>query len=367
MRSAYLLRVRHPRLMLAAALVAGLAAAAPASALNPQSAGLQVALRFQGLYGGPIDGLVGPQTVDAVRAFQRRSHHLPVGVANTRTRVALGPLGRPLFGRRTLRRGALGWDVAVLQFLLARQGLQVPVTGWFDSSTAKAVRRYQARVQLASDGIAGPRTFAAIGIQTRVPVPVATRTVTLRRYVVRQGDTLTGIAARAHTTLARLARLNRLNVAAPLLIGTHLKLPVAAATRSVPAASEDVQAVRASLDRWAGHYGVEARLVRALAWMESGYQQRVVSSVGAMGVMQLLPSTWEYVTKVLIGSPVPRTADGNVRVGVVYLKHLLNAFRGDERLALAAWYQGERAVREHGVYKVSEAFVEDVLALRARM
>ena len=101
--------------------------------------------------------------------------------------------------------------------------------------------------------------------------------------------------------------------------------------------------------------------------MESGYQQRVVSSVGAEGVMQLLPTTWKYVEDVLIGHPVDHTADGNVQVGVAYLHHLLSAFGGNERLALAAWYQGEAAVRAHGPYKVSVVFVADVLALRSRM
>src|SRR5207247_4323082 len=90
------------RLALAGALAAGLAAAAPApaDALNPQHAGLQVALRAQGLYLGPIDALVGPRTVAAVRAFQR-THGLPAtGIADLRTRRAFGPLGTPLFGAR---------------------------------------------------------------------------------------------------------------------------------------------------------------------------------------------------------------------------------------------------------------------------
>ena len=125
--------------------------------------------------------------------------------------------------------------------------------------------------------------------------------------------------------------------------------------------------MRASLAHWAGVYAVDARLVRALAWMESGYQQRVVSSVGAEGVMQLLPQTWQYAEQVLVGHAVPHTADGNVHLGVAYLNHLLHAFNGDERLALAAWYQGERAVRAHGIYNQSRTFVADVLALRERM
>ena len=96
------------RILLLGIVAAAAMAAVPgalASGRNPQTAGLQVALRAQGLYRGPIDALSGPGTVAAVRAFQR-IHGLPVtGLANSRTRKALGPLGRPLFGARTLHRG----------------------------------------------------------------------------------------------------------------------------------------------------------------------------------------------------------------------------------------------------------------------
>jgi soluble lytic murein transglycosylase-like protein len=122
-----------------------------------------------------------------------------------------------------------------------------------------------------------------------------------------------------------------------------------------------------SLDKWAAHYGIDPSLARALAWMESGYQNDVVSPVGAQGVMQLLPSTWQYVQTVLIGHRVQHDADGNVQVGLAYLRHLLDAFHGNERLALSGWYQGERSVKARGPYKVSKAFVADVLALRKRM
>ena len=60
-------------------------------------------------------------------------------------------------------------------------------------------------------------------------------------------------------------------------------------------------------------------------------------------------------------------ANGNVRAGVAYLSHLLHDFHGNTRLALAGWYQGERAVRKHGLYKVSKPFVRNVLALEKRM
>jgi hypothetical protein len=59
--------------------------------------------------------------------------------------------------------------------------------------------------------------------------------------------------------------------------------------------------------------------------------------------------------------------DGDIEVGILYLKHLLGVFGGDERLALAGWYQGELAVKQHGLYKVTKPFVANVLALRTRM
>jgi len=83
--------------------------------------------------------------------------------------------------------------------------------------------------------------------------------------------------------------------------------------------------------------------------------------------MQLLPTTFKFAETVLIGHRVTHNANGNVRAGVAYIAHLLHDFHGDRRLALAGWYQGERAVRKHGVYKVSRTFVKDVLSLEKRM
>jgi soluble lytic murein transglycosylase-like protein len=125
--------------------------------------------------------------------------------------------------------------------------------------------------------------------------------------------------------------------------------------------------VRSMLDQWSGRLGVDHHLVRALAWMESGFQTEIVSSAGARGVLQTLPTTRRYVEHVLAGRRIPQSVDGDIEVGVLYLRHLLQAFRGDERLALAGWYQGERAVRKHGLYHVTKPFVANVLALRARM
>jgi soluble lytic murein transglycosylase-like protein len=179
-------------------------------------------------------------------------------------------------------------------------------------------------------------------------------------HVVRPGESLTAIAGRFSTTPTALARANRLDLDDVLLVGTRLHVPVAEST-STPGG------VRELLNAWSARYGVDSSLARALAWMESGYQPDVVSDAGAWGVLQIIPSAWEYVELVLLGEEVPRTVEGNVRVGLALLRQLLQDFGGDERLALAAWYQGARAVRERGVYAETKMFVADVLALRPRV
>jgi len=335
------------------------------ASVNPQIAGLQVALRAHGLYLAQIDGVAGPRTTAAVHAFQRK-HGLPVGLADARTRAALGPLGRPLFGSRTLRRGDFGFDVSVLQFLLTRNGVYAgALDGYMGKETATALRRYQRQMHLHADAVLGPRTLSYIVARDRVPVrrtpPPATST-TMEVHVVHVGDTLTAIANGSGTTVAALASLNSIDPSKPIVIGQKLKIPSRTA-----AIAPSSSTVRAKLDAWSARLGVDPHLVRALAWMESGFQTRIVSDAGARGVLQTLPTTRAYVETVLAKRAIPHSVEGDIEVGILYLKHLLLVFHGDESLALAGWYQGERAVRQHGVYNVSKPFVANVLALRTRM
>src|SRR4051812_38365427 len=357
--------------VLAAALAVGLAfALAPASrAAGPQAAGLQVALRAWGFYDGPIDAVAGPSTRDAVRAFQQRAG-LPVdGIAGRETRRALGPLGRPLRPRRVLALGAFGWDVSVLQFGLTRAGVyRWPADGYFGKGTVAGVRRYQRTHGLSPDGVAGPQTLALLRAApapepatslAAEPAPVVLEPTPATSYVVRPGDTLTAIAGKFGTTLPALAHANKLDPGQVLLIGKELRVP----TLAEPAPSE----VRSLVDAWAGRYGVDPALARAVAWMESGYQTNLTSPAGAWGVMQIIPSAWDYVEQVVLRQPVKRSADGNVQVGVALLGQLLREFDGDERLAVAAFYQGAKAVRDHGLYDETKTYVADVLALRSRV
>ncbi len=260
----------------------------------------------------------------------------------------------------------------MLQYLLASRGIRLPVNAYFDKPTLRALRVYQRRVKLAPDGVAGPGTFTALGLQQPIPVEPKTKpkrpAAAVAIHVVKPGESFSLLAGRLGTTVAALAKLNGLDPAKPLLIGTKLRVPAKVTANAVRvSATVPVADVRASIDRWAAHFGVDPHLARALAWMESGYNNSLVSSVGAQGIMQLLPSTWDYVETVLLGTKVPHTADGNVEAGIAYLHHLLGDFGGDERLALAAWYQGEQAVRTGGVLAVTETFVANVLALKSRM
>jgi hypothetical protein len=322
-----------------------------------QVAGLQVALYRYGLYKGEIDGIAGPMTKRAIVDLQRSAKLEADGVPDRKTRAALGRFGRPLFGTRTLERGMVGFDVSVLQYLLASRGFPPQrLNSNFGSLTEELVRAFQRKAGLEPDGVVGKATRAAL-LGTKAKKPPKR----VKKHVVRPGESLTAIAKRHGTTVRALASSNRLDPQRVLLIGTKLVVP----KRGSTAASRP--SVKASLDRWAAHYGVNPRLARALAWQESGFQQGVRSSVGAAGVMQVTPATWSFVELFVIGRNVPRTMDGNVRVGVAYLAHLLKEFKGDTRLAVAAYYQGPAGVRREGLYGETERFVANVLALRGRV
>ena len=153
-----------------------------------------------------------------------------------------------------------------------------------------------------------------------------------------------------------------LSLMATIVPGQRLRLPRGAHLGS-SSAPVGRATIRAAIDRWSAAFGVDPKLARALAWMESGFQQDVVSSAGAIGVMQLLPETWEWVDTLLLRDVTPRTYEGNVRAGVRYLRWQLDQFDGDVRLALAGYYQGARAVRERGLFDDTKQYVSVILQL----
>ena len=184
-------------------------------------------------------------------------------------------------------------------------------------------------------------------------------------YTVRPGDSLSSISNHFGVSLGALADMNGIGLNDVLLIGRRLRLPATTVTSTLSTYPRST--VRGSIVYWANHYGVDPHLAAALAWMESGFNNAMVSPAGAVGVMQVTPATWDYVEQVLLlGEQVAHDADGNVRVGIAYLHHLLRVFGGDEQLALAAYYQGAREVVESGLLPGTKLYVADILALKQR-
>ena len=98
-------------------------------------------------------------------------------------------------------------------------------------------------------------------------------------------------------------------------------------------------------------YGVSPSLAAAIAWQESGFNNAMVSSANARGVMQVMPGTWDYVQQNLAQRRLdPNSATDNVHAGVLYLKRLLDETGGDESAAIAGYYQGLQSVRDRGMY-----------------
>ncbi len=92
----------------------------------------------------------------------------------------------------------------------------------------------------------------------------------------------------------------------------------------------------------APRYGLDPELVVAVIAAESGFRSDAVSPRGATGLMQLMPQTARRFGVRNSYHPVQ-----NLRGGMSYLRWLLSYFRGDVRLALAAYNAGERAVERH--------------------
>jgi peptidoglycan hydrolase-like protein with peptidoglycan-binding domain len=135
---------------------------APAAA-GPKVAAVQVALKRIGLYSATVDGVRGPLTKAAIVHFQRRRGLSVDGVVGPQTRRAFGKRGRPAFGSRTMKRGDRGWDVAAMQYILARRGYPPgAIDAVFGPMTDAALRNFQRAYGLVGDGLAGPQTIAAL-------------------------------------------------------------------------------------------------------------------------------------------------------------------------------------------------------------
>ena len=234
------------------------------------------------------------------------------------------------------------------------------------------------------------------------------------RYLVRPGDTATGLAVRYHAWTAELLRLNRLGAHAAIYRGQRLRIPIviSAMRRAgghVPpfAGAQPHQQppkqkphphvtkkkhtkkkhqvhqpllvhtstppkgwrhtdhtrdeIRHLVSRMAHRYGVPRTLALAIAWQESGWQQRRVSSAGALGVMQVMPDTGRWMRWYAGRKLRLRDTHDNIQAGVMTLR-ILRSWTHYDNNAIAAYYQGLGAVREHGFFRDTRQYVRSVRA-----
>lgn len=224
-------------------------------------------------------------------------------------------------------------------------------------------------------------------------------------YVVRAGDSLWSIARSHGTTMEQLASLNGMQLSEILQIGRHLLLPgpsgtagaspatgvsqaAVARAATVPAgpvprahfcasftpslaprgslppllaASPARLALRPLFERWGGYYGVPPALLEAIAWQESGWQQNVVSSAGAIGIGQVLPSTARFVSQDLAGIPLDVvSASDNVRIEARYVSFLSEEENYNTCRMIAAYDEGPGNLSRYGVLPSVRQYVADV-------
>ncbi len=131
-------------------------------------------------------------------------------------------------------------------------------------------------------------------------------------------------------------------------------------TFKVPGYATDPQQYEPIINSLSSKYGVEKSLVKAVILAESGYNPNAVSPKGATGLMQLMPETAKDLN--VNNSLDPRE---NIRGGIRYLRFLLDTFKGDVSLALAAYNAGLAKVSKYGgipPYAETQNYVSRVLS-----
>ncbi len=205
-------------------------------------------------------------------------------------------------------------------------------------------------------------------------------------YVVQPGDTLTAVAARSGLSVASLAAANGLSLDGILPVGAVLRLsgtPISTTSFvNLPQTQEPQGTVAegnpvdppyptperlsaSEIGQIGASNGSTAALTDAIAWQESGFNNDLVSSADARGIMQILPGTWQWIQQSLdTGAPLaPASATDNVRGGSLMLGWLLNQTGGDPAMAAAGYYQGLTSVRQNGLLPDTQQYVNDVMSL----
>ena len=114
------------------------------------------------------------------------------------------------------------------------------------------------------------------------------------------------------------------------------------------------------ISKYADKNGLDEDFVKAVINQESGFNPNATSHCGAMGLMQLMPTTAQGLGVVDAYNP-----EQNIEGGTKYLKGLLDRFDNDKSLALAAYNAGPNAVKKYGgipPYAETQNYVKKVLS-----
>jgi N-acetylmuramoyl-L-alanine amidase len=189
-------------------------------------------------------------------------------------------------------------------------------------------------------------------------------------YLVQPGDSLSRIAAGNGLGVSDLAGINGLDPTTKIYPGQRLLVPTPGGgpgTRTADGAEPPLPAaailrMQQMIRGQAARQGVDPSLALAIASVESDFDQRAVSSAGAVGVMQLTARTARWLS-VVLKQPLDRhdPAD-NIAGGVAFLHFLLGA--ADLDTAVAGYYQGLDSVQRRGPYPDTRRYVAKVLSRR---
>lgn len=119
------------------------------------------------------------------------------------------------------------------------------------------------------------------------------------------------------------------------------------------------------ISKYSDKTGLDEDFVKAVINQESGFNPNATSKCGAMGLMQLMPSTAQG-----LGVTNAYDAEQNIEGGTKYLKGLMDRFNNDKSLALAAYNAGPNAVKKYGgipPYAETQNYVKSILSKYDRM
>ncbi len=185
-------------------------------------------------------------------------------------------------------------------------------------------------------------------------------------YTVQPHDTLGAIASTFDVPVDVLMAINDIADPGSLSVGARLTVPVQPAEPPVDAL--DYPAIGEELREAEREHDLPRGLLLAVAWHESRWVENAKSSAGAIGVMQVMPTTAEWVGETLVDGTGDWRTDtrDNIRLGAAYLAYHYERTGADAWQTLAAYYQGWHSVETYGAMPETKQYVRDVLALVAR-